>query len=72
VRLVGGSVVGFDDLPEAAYFAPPLTTVRQELNEVGRSGAQLLLDQIADGSIDELHLVVDPPLVVRRSTATCS
>jgi len=37
VRLVGGTVVGFDDLPEAAYFAPPLTTVRQELNEVSCS-----------------------------------
>ena len=30
------SVVGFDDIPEAAYFTPPLTTVRQDFNEVGR------------------------------------
>ena len=30
------SVVGFDDLPEAAYFAPPLTTVRQDFVELGR------------------------------------
>jgi len=30
------SVVGFDDMPEAAYFTPPLTTVRQDFGEVGR------------------------------------
>ena len=32
------SIVGFDDLPEAAYFTPPLTTVRQDFAELGRAG----------------------------------
>ena len=32
------SVVGFDDLPEAPYFTPPLTTVRQDFAELGRRG----------------------------------
>ena len=30
------SIVGFDDVPEAAYFTPPLTTVRQDFMEMGR------------------------------------
>ena len=34
------SVVGFDDTPEAAYLVPPLTTVRQDLGEVGRLGVE--------------------------------
>ena len=33
------SVVGFDDIPEAPYFTPPLTTVRQDFNEVGSRSA---------------------------------
>jgi DNA-binding LacI/PurR family transcriptional regulator len=40
------SVVGFDDLPEAEYFLPPLTTVRQDFTEVGRQGVARLLDLI--------------------------
>jgi DNA-binding LacI/PurR family transcriptional regulator len=63
------SVVGFDDVPEAAYFAPPLTTVRQEFAEVGSLALKLLLSQLAEESPEEAHLVVQPRLVVRRSTA---
>ena len=43
------SVVGFDDIPEAEYFTPPLTTVRQDFNEMGRRGLHLLLEEIATG-----------------------
>src|SRR4051795_8801515 len=38
------SVVGFDDIPEAPFFMPPLTTVRQDFDEMGRRGLLLLLD----------------------------
>ena len=41
------SVVGFDDIPEAAYFRPPLTTVRQDFGELGRRALHLLIDGIA-------------------------
>ena len=44
------SLVGFDDVPEAAYFSPPLTTVRQDFAEVARRSLALLLDQISSGS----------------------
>ena len=42
------SVVGFDDIQSAAYATPSLTTVRQPLAEMGKRGAQVLLERIAD------------------------
>jgi DNA-binding LacI/PurR family transcriptional regulator len=63
------SVVGFDDVPEAAYFTPPLTTVRQDFDEVGLLALKLLLEQMADGSAEERHVVIEPRLVVRQSSA---
>lgn len=63
------SVVGFDDILSAAYATPSLTTVRQPLAEMGRRGAQVLLERIADR---ERHfpaeIVMKPELVVREST----
>lgn len=64
------SVVGFDDVPEAPYFNPPLTTVRQDFDEVGRRSLALLLRQINAGARTRDHSVVDPTLVVRQSAAT--
>jgi DNA-binding LacI/PurR family transcriptional regulator len=62
------SVVGYDDIPEAAYLLPPLTTIRQDLNEVGRRGVELLISLVA-GTPTDRHMVVAPELVVRASTA---
>lgn len=62
------SVVGFDDIPEAAYFAPPLTTVRQEFGELGRRCVARLLAAI-DGEPASGEPAVSPVLVVRESTA---
>ncbi|MEV0595180.1 LacI family DNA-binding transcriptional regulator [Nonomuraea cavernae] len=61
------SVVGFDDMPESAYYCPPLTTVRQDFREVGRHAFHLLLDQMA-GEPGESRRLVEPDLVVREST----
>jgi DNA-binding LacI/PurR family transcriptional regulator len=61
------SLVGFDDLPEAPYFTPPLTTVRQDFAELGRRGVQLVLDRLAGK--DPHPEAVPPELVVRSSTA---
>src|SRR4051794_4519740 len=64
------SLVGFDDIPEAPYFTPPLTTVRQDFNEMGRRGLRLLLDTIeAPEPGPPPHLEVAPELIVRASTA---
>ena len=43
------SVVGFDDIPEAPYFTPPLTTVRQDFIEVGSRSLRLLVRMIDAG-----------------------
>lgn len=61
------SVVGFDDIPEAAYFAPPLTTVRQDFAELGRRCLHILLQRIEDET-GPARVVVAPELVVRDST----
>jgi len=63
------SIVGFDDIPESAYFTPPLTTVRQNFAEVGRRCLHVLLGQIERGRRSFSRTVVPPELVVRRSTA---
>jgi DNA-binding LacI/PurR family transcriptional regulator len=62
------SVVGFDDIPEAQYFMPPLTTVRQDFGEMGRSSLRLLLDLMRSDQPPS-RLTIAPELVVRRSTA---
>ena len=63
------SIVGFDDIPEAQYFTPPLTTVRQDFGEMGRSAMRLLLELIQDTGQPPQRVTIAPELVVRRSTA---
>ena len=64
------SVVGFDDIPEAAHFSPPLTTVRQNFAEIGRRAVALLLAELNGGvGQDHDHDQIAPELVVRSSTA---
>jgi DNA-binding LacI/PurR family transcriptional regulator len=62
------SVAGFDDIPEAAYFTPPLTTVRQDFDEMGSRSVHLLLAMMA-GQAPGSGASVPPELRVRASTA---
>lgn len=63
------SVVGFDDIPEAAYFTPPLTTVRQGFGELGRRALELLVAELGGGGgASPSHAMVSPEMVLRRST----
>ncbi len=66
------AVVGFDDIPESAYFSPPLTTVRQDLLEVGCQAVSLLHQQLQarrnEESVVSAVAIVEPELVVRRSS----
>jgi LacI family transcriptional regulator len=63
------SVVGFDDIQSAAYATPSLTTVRQPLMEMGKRGAQVLLERIANREKEfPAEIVMKPELVVREST----
>ncbi|HUY82485.1 MAG TPA: LacI family DNA-binding transcriptional regulator [Acidobacteriaceae bacterium] len=63
------SVIGFDDILSAAYQHPSLTTVRQPLREMGGTGAQMLLDMIANSEAETVaETVMQPELIVREST----
>jgi LacI family transcriptional regulator len=61
------SIVGFDDLPPAASFTPPLTTIRQELNELGRCGYVMLESLIRHIPISQT--LMRPSLIERDSTS---
>ena len=63
----GVSVVGFDDIPEAAYLIPPLTTVRQDFQAVGHRAIEIL--RAALGQVPAPQGLIEPELVVRASTA---
>ncbi len=63
------AVAGFDDIPEAEFFPPPLTTVRQDFGAIGRASIRLLIDRIEERAVRETHLTVAPQLIVRASTA---
>lgn len=62
------SIVGFDDIPEAAHFWPPLTTVRQDFAELGRRAVDLLLGPDRDADAPRATTTIAPELVVRAST----
>ncbi|MDT7845424.1 LacI family DNA-binding transcriptional regulator [Streptomyces justiciae] len=65
------SVVGYDDIPEAAHFLPPLTTVRTDFAEIGTRLLRLLLDRIdgrAEGGETGGESMIPVELVVRRSS----
>jgi DNA-binding LacI/PurR family transcriptional regulator len=63
------SVVGFDDVPEAGYTYPGLTTVRQEFAEVGREALRLLRRQLDTGRHTCESVRLDPVLMPRGTVA---
>jgi DNA-binding LacI/PurR family transcriptional regulator len=65
------SVVGFDDIPEAGFMIPPLTTVRQDFTAVGHRAIEILQTAIAapEPEAELPERLIQPELVVRASTA---
>jgi LacI family repressor for deo operon, udp, cdd, tsx, nupC, and nupG len=61
------ALIGYDDTPPAAYAYPPLTTIHQPMQEVGRLAAQLLLRMIEDPDIERRETLIKPHLVRRAS-----
>ncbi len=62
------SVVGFDDIPSAAFNSPGLTTVRQPLQRMGQIAAKTVIDQI-EGNAEYLpEIAIEPEFVIRAST----
>jgi LacI family transcriptional regulator len=63
------SVVGFDDLPAARWASPPLTTVRQPLEEMGGLAVRTILNLARRKALDSPRMELSTRLVVRESTA---
>ena len=61
-------VAGFDDIPEAAYFTPPLTTIRQNFTAVGQRAIELLIEALDDRRATPTFELVPAELVVRASS----
>ncbi len=66
------SVVGFDDIRDAAYHVPSLTTVRQPLRKMGEIAAQTLVERIEGKKEYPNEIAIEPELVVRESTSMVS
>lgn len=68
------SVIGFDDIPSAAINNPPLTTVRQPLQEMGRAAATMLLERIQSEAARQKNrpTLILPTFVERQTTARAS
>jgi LacI family transcriptional regulator len=62
------SVIGFDDIPMAAYLDPPLTTMRQDLTYLGSEAARLLIRRVEEPQAPYEHVCPAPELVLRNST----
>ncbi|MFD0146461.1 MULTISPECIES: LacI family DNA-binding transcriptional regulator [unclassified Streptomyces] len=62
------ALVGVDDSAVARHMDPPLTSVRQPIEEMGRTMARLLLQEIAEASEEQPHRVLPTELVVRESS----
>lgn len=63
------SIIGFDDIPPSAQLDPPLTTIRQDRLELGKSGYYMLSSLLKKVSISKMLL--RPQLIERQSTAPC-
>jgi LacI family transcriptional regulator len=63
------SVVGFNDMPFAARFQPPLTTIHIPHYEIGKAAAQLMLERLQDDDSPPREVRLEPNLIVRESTA---
>jgi LacI family transcriptional regulator len=62
------SVVGFDDIPGAAFGSPGLTTVRQPLLRMGQIAAQTVIEQIEERGTYQPEIAIEPEFVVRESS----
>jgi DNA-binding LacI/PurR family transcriptional regulator len=62
------SVVGFDDIPGAAFSDPALTTVRQPLLRMGQIAAQTLIERIEERGAYHPEIAIEPEFVVRESS----
>jgi DNA-binding LacI/PurR family transcriptional regulator len=63
------SLVGFDDVPEAEFYTPPLTTIRPDFEAVAAASMQMLLAQIGSSEGATARRIIRPALISRGSVA---
>jgi LacI family transcriptional regulator len=63
------SIIGYDDIPEAEFDDPPLTTMHQPMEDVGKAAASLLIKLIEDPNTTPQQLLFNTELVIRSSCA---
>jgi len=68
------AVIGFDGIPEAEFYSPPLSTIYQNQDEIGRTAVQELIRLVDEGlddgqEIKPRHITIQPELIVRQSTS---
>ena len=66
------SLVGFDDIPEASYVTPTLTTVRQPMREMGVLAAEMLMSIVEEGQGQMSTVQLPTQLIVRETTGPLS
>lgn len=64
------SILGFDDIPWAEYFDPPLTTIRVDAQELARKACFTLIDLLKGKDIDQKRQILDTELIIRKSCTT--
>jgi LacI family transcriptional regulator len=63
------SIIGYDDVPEAEFADPPLTTIKQPMAEVGQAATRFLIQWIEDPAIIPKQVLFDTSLIIRSSCA---
>lgn len=66
------ALVGYDDIDFAANWIVPLTSVRQPTRDMGALAAQLLIEHVTNPQHEHRRIVLEPVLVIRRSTGCCT
>jgi LacI family transcriptional regulator len=61
------SIIGFDDVPEASYMRPMLTTVRQPLREMGQLATCILVERLEDPSLQPVQAILPTEIIIRDS-----
>ena len=62
------SVIGGNDMPIASYLDPPLTTMKIPFYEIGKSGAEMLINVLTGKKVDTTSIIMKPQLITRKST----
>jgi LacI family transcriptional regulator len=61
------SIIGYDDIPEAEFSDPPLTTIRQPMTEIGKAATKFLIQMIEDSTVQPKTIMFDTKLIIRAS-----